>query len=78
MENEIEALKAEKAQLEQEVDEMKMKYNMLERRNEEMRVADEQRHTEEVTFLKKTNQQLKVNIFFTTVKYLTINNTYSK
>lgn len=39
---------------------MKFTFDQTERRNEEERTSEERKHTEEVTFLKKTNAQLKV------------------
>lgn len=38
---------------------MKIKADQAERRNFELRAAEEKKHTEEVAFLKKTNNQLK-------------------
>ncbi len=39
---------------------MKLNFEQTDRRNEEERSSEERKHTEEVTFLKKTNAQLKV------------------
>lgn len=39
---------------------MKLTFEQTQRRNEEEKESEERKHTEEVTFLKKTNAQLKV------------------
>lgn len=40
---------------------MKAKIDQIEKRNAEQRAAEEKKHAEDITFYKKTNQQLKVN-----------------
>ncbi|OAD56226.1 33 kDa inner dynein arm light chain, axonemal, partial [Eufriesea mexicana] len=55
-------LQLQKAELEKTVVELKQKFEQAERRATELREAEEKKHMEEIQFLKKTNQQLKVNI----------------
>lgn len=57
----IENLKESKKDLEKQVMELRMKAEQVERRANEIREAEEKKHNEEITYLKKTNQQLKVN-----------------
>ncbi|KAJ6643656.1 putative inner dynein arm light chain, axonemal [Pseudolycoriella hygida] len=45
--------------LKQEITEMQLSFDQIQRRNEEEKESEERKHTEEVTFLKKTNAQLK-------------------
>jgi len=59
---EIESLSDEKGELEEALSDLKQKYDMMERRAEELRQAEEKKHNEETTFLKKTNQQLKAQL----------------
>lgn len=61
LEAEIVSLKEAKKDLEKQVMELRMKSEQVERRANEMREAEDKKHTEEITFLKKTNQQLKVS-----------------
>lgn len=56
----VEILKNEKQDLEQQITELKQRAEQADRRAAETRLAEERKHTEEITFLKKTNQQLKV------------------
>lgn len=46
--------------MKQEITDMKHSFDQTERRYEEEKTSEERKHTEEVTFLKKTNAQLKV------------------
>lgn len=55
-------LKAEKQELEQQIVELKLKAEQAERRAAETRLAEERKHTEEITFQKKTNAQLKAQL----------------
>lgn len=55
-----EELKVQKVELEKVVAELKQRFDQAERRNAELREAEEKKHMEEIQFLKKTNQQLKV------------------
>lgn len=57
---EVEILKSQKLELEQQITDLKQKAEQADRRAAETRLAEERKHTEEITFLKKTNQQLKV------------------
>lgn len=53
-------LESEKRDLERLVNEQKAKCEAIERREAEQREIEEKNHAEEVQFLKKANQQLKV------------------
>ncbi|XP_051170069.1 33 kDa inner dynein arm light chain, axonemal isoform X2 [Leptopilina boulardi] len=57
-----EALLAQKMELEKTVAELKQKQEQTEKRNAVLREAEEKKYTEEIQFLKKTNQQLKVQL----------------
>jgi len=48
--------------LERQLAEQRLRSEQTERRNSELRAAEEKKHADEVSFLKKTNQQLKVNL----------------
>lgn len=54
-------LEEEKKELEKQVSEEKAKCEAIERQETERREIEEKKHTEEVQFLKRTNQQLKVS-----------------
>lgn len=43
---------------------MTLSFDQTQRRTEEEKESEERKHTEEVTFLKKTNAQLKVEALF--------------
>ncbi len=53
-------LEEDKRDLERQVNELKAKIDQIEKRNAEQRAAEEKKHAEDITFYKKTNQQLKV------------------
>lgn len=53
-------LESEKRDLERQVNEQKAKCEAIEKRENERRQVEEKKHTEEIQFLKRTNQQLKV------------------
>ena len=53
-------MEEEKAELETAVSELKAKCEYIEKKEAEKRVAEERKHSEEISFLKKTNAQLKV------------------
>ena len=53
-------LEDEKKDLERNVNELKAKCEQIEKRAQEQRQVEEKKHTEEIQFLKRTNQQLKV------------------
>ena len=56
----IAELEEEKRELEKTVNELKAKCEQIEKRAQEQRQVEEKKHTEEIQFLKRTNQQLKV------------------
>lgn len=56
----IAELEAEKKDLERQVNEQKAKCEAIEKREVERRLVEEKKHNEEIQFLKRTNQQLKV------------------
>jgi len=47
-------------ELERQVNELKAKCEQTEKRAQEQRQVEEKKHAEEIQFLKRTNQQLKV------------------
>lgn len=49
-------------ELQHQVDEWKLKYNMLEKKNEELRQQDSQRKEDELAAVKRTNNQLAVSV----------------
>ena len=53
-------LEEDKRDLERQVNELKAKIDQIEKRNAEQRAAEEKKHAEDITFYKKSNQQLKV------------------
>ncbi|XP_018572352.1 33 kDa inner dynein arm light chain, axonemal [Anoplophora glabripennis] len=59
---EVEILKNQKLELEQQITDLKQRAEQADRRAAETRLAEERKHTEEITFLKKTNQQLKTQL----------------
>ncbi|EDV23282.1 axonemal dynein light chain p33 [Trichoplax adhaerens] len=62
MENKISELESEKRDSERQVNELKAKCEAIEKREAERRMVEEKRHTEEIQFLKRTNQQLKAQL----------------
>uniref|UniRef100_A0A8B9VPY9 Axonemal dynein light intermediate polypeptide 1 n=1 Tax=Anas zonorhyncha TaxID=75864 RepID=A0A8B9VPY9_9AVES len=62
MEKRIAELEEEKRELERQVNEEKAKCEAIEKRENERRQIEEKKHTEEVQFLKRTNQQLKAQL----------------
>ncbi|XP_058246770.1 axonemal dynein light intermediate polypeptide 1 isoform X2 [Hemibagrus wyckioides] len=62
MELKITDLENEKRELERQVNELKAKCEAIERRENERRQVEEKKHTEEIQFLKRTNQQLKTQL----------------
>ena len=56
----IAELETEKRDLERQVNEQKAKCEATEKRESERRQVEEKKHNEEIQFLKRTNQQLKV------------------
>lgn len=55
-------LEAEKKKIENEIEKMKLCFEQNERRNAELNMAEEKKHSEEIAFLKKTNVQLKAQL----------------
>ncbi|KAL1123177.1 hypothetical protein AAG570_002264, partial [Ranatra chinensis] len=72
MEEEIQRLKTEKDEVQNELAKLKQRFDMSERRAAEMRQTEEKKHNEEISFLKKTNQQLKVH-FASLLLFLSVN-----
>ena len=62
MEERITKLEEDKANLEKEVSDLKRTCEMIEKRASEQKIADEKNHSEEINFLKRTNQQLKAQL----------------
>uniref|UniRef100_A0A8C7GHJ6 Axonemal dynein light intermediate polypeptide 1 n=1 Tax=Oncorhynchus kisutch TaxID=8019 RepID=A0A8C7GHJ6_ONCKI len=62
MEKRISDLENEKRDLERQVNEQKAKCEAIEKRETERRQVEEKKHTEEIQFLKRTNQQLKTSV----------------
>lgn len=54
-------LEQDKRDLEKQVNELKAKCEQIEKRAAEQKSVDEKKHQEEISFLKRTNQQLKVS-----------------
>lgn len=62
LQREVDKLKELKLELDIQIAELRQKFEQSDRRAAEMRDAEEKKHNEEIAFLKKTNQQLKVCI----------------
>ncbi|KAM4796511.1 axonemal dynein light intermediate polypeptide 1 [Rhinophrynus dorsalis] len=62
MEKRIAELELEKKDLERQVNEQKAKCDATEKREAERRQVEEKKHSEEIQFLKRTNQQLKAQL----------------
>ncbi|XP_031988405.1 axonemal dynein light intermediate polypeptide 1 [Corvus hawaiiensis] len=62
MEKRIAELEEENRELEKQVSEEKAKCEAIERQENERREIEEKKHSEEVLFLKRTNQQLKTQL----------------
>ena len=62
--SQISELEQDKRDLERQVNELKAKCEQIEKRAVEQRAVEEKKHTEEIQFLKRTNQQLKVRASF--------------
>lgn len=63
LQQDVDELKADKVELEHQIVDLKQRAEQADRRAAETRLAEERKHTEEIAFLKKTNQQLKVGEF---------------
>ncbi|KAK5649494.1 hypothetical protein RI129_000523 [Pyrocoelia pectoralis] len=55
-------IKEEKVDVERQLADLRLKAEQSERRAAELRIAEEKKHSEEIQFLKKTNQQLKTQL----------------
>jgi dynein light intermediate chain len=55
----IKQLEQEKKELERQVQDLKAKWEAIEKRESERRAMEEKKHAEEIAFLKRTNAQLK-------------------
>lgn len=53
-------IETDKKELERQLKEIKANTELAEKKMLEQRLVDEKRHAEEINFLKKTNQQMKV------------------
>lgn len=62
MEKRVNELERDKRDLEKQVNEWKAKCEQIEKRNAEQRAAEEKKHAEDISFYKKTNQQLKAQL----------------
>ncbi|KAI8505805.1 PREDICTED: 33 kDa inner dynein arm light chain, axonemal [Branchiostoma belcheri] len=62
MEKRISELETDKRDLERQVNELKAKCEAIEKREAERRQVEEKKHSEEIQFLKRTNQQLKTQL----------------
>lgn len=58
----MQQLDTEKGDLERSVAELKMKCEAIEAREHERRAAEEKKHSDEVAYLKKYTEQLKVQL----------------
>jgi len=56
----VQEMEWDKKDLERQLNELKLKFEQAERAAAEQRQVDEKKHAEEIQFLKRTNQQLKV------------------
>ncbi|KAI4457789.1 axonemal inner arm dynein light chain 28 [Holotrichia oblita] len=61
LQRDVEDLRDEKSDLERQLTDLRQRAEQADRRAAELRLAEEKKHGEEIAFLKKTNQQLKVN-----------------
>lgn len=55
-------MEKEKADLENQVKELTAKCEAIEKREKERRIADEKKHEEDISFLKKKNNQYKMEL----------------
>jgi len=62
MEKKVVELEEDKRDLERQVNELKAKIDQIEKRNSEQRASEEKKHAEDISFYKKTNQQLKTQL----------------
>lgn len=62
LQTDIDRLGEEKVDVERQLVDLRQRSEQNERRAEELRIAEEKKHNEEIVFLKKTNLQLKVSL----------------
>lgn len=62
LEANINELTEQKEDLEKQVQELKIKIEQMDRKFNEQRETEEKKHSEEIQFLKRANQQLKVSL----------------
>eukprot|EP00033_Pygsuia_biforma_P000823 GCRY01000957.1.p1 GENE.GCRY01000957.1~~GCRY01000957.1.p1 ORF type:complete len:272 (-),score=46.71 GCRY01000957.1:517-1224(-) len=62
METRVKMLEEEKADLQRQVQELKSKFEAVEKRESERRALEEKKHADEIAFLKRTNVQLKTQL----------------
>ena len=80
--SQVRDLEAEKSDLERTINDMKLKFELAEKQAEEQKEVEAKKHSEEIQFLKRTNQQLKVvclnNAHTTCSRYQMFFNDYSE
>jgi len=62
MQDRLTELEAEKQKIKDDLATAIAKYEMAQRQGIEQRIAEQQRHNEEINFLKRSNQQLKAQL----------------
>ncbi|OQR98924.1 sporangia induced 28 kDa inner dynein arm light chain [Achlya hypogyna] len=58
----LKQLEADRNELVSQVEELKLRCDAIQKREEEKRISDEKKHNDEVDLLKKANEQLKANL----------------
>ncbi|OQR91614.1 DNA polymerase epsilon catalytic subunit, partial [Thraustotheca clavata] len=61
-EQKLKQLEADRNELVGQVEELKLRCDAIQKREEEKRISDEKKHNDEVELLKKANEQLKANL----------------
>ncbi|XP_017775337.1 PREDICTED: putative inner dynein arm light chain, axonemal [Nicrophorus vespilloides] len=62
LQKDVDQLKDERTDLERQLADLRQRAEQADRRAAELRQAEERKHAEEISFLKKTNQQLKAQL----------------
>lgn len=62
MQDKLTELEAEKQKIKDDLTTAIAKYEMAQRQGTEQRIAEQQRHNEEINVLKRSNQQLKAQL----------------
>lgn len=62
LQKDVDELKEERTDLERQLADLRQRAEQADRRAAELRLAEEKKHAEEISFLKKTNQQLKAQL----------------